>query len=351
MGSIRNETAGDLHDPYGPVHRAGIEGAEIFHQSTEEFFKLVGQRVLAEVARHVRLPRMRLSRIATLWAAAAALIVGVASAQARRTLDRNDPEAQLMDYYAAVMQFTPIGLPDSSGRLEIGGSASLIPSISQADRTAGFGGTKIENTNLCPVYPRLTASKFFGRTGVELGFTPPVTVCGAKASVFALAIGRRFRLGQTWDGYARLSGLSGNIDVSTTCNAAAVADTLDQTCYGGSVSKDKVSPFSAAIELDAAYQGWRRNRLEPYFAAGLRYDAINFDVNYTRDSAQSLADAVAGHALPPLDDHNRLRATITRVHLAVGIAWELSRLIHLGGELYYAPGALMTLRGRAAIAL
>ena len=294
---------------------------------------------------------MRLSRIATLWVGCCALLAGGVSAQARRTLDKGDPEAQLMDYYAAVMQFTPVGLPDSAGRLEIGGSASLIPSISQADRTAGFGGTKIENTNLCPVYPRLTASKFFGRTGVEVGFTPPVTVCGAKANVFALAVGRRFRLGQTWDGYARLSGLTGNIDVSTTCNAAAVADTLDETCYGGSVSKDRVSPFSAAIEFDAAYQGWRRSRLEPYFAAGLRYDAVNFDVNYTRDSAQSLADGAAGHPLPPLDDHNRLRATITRVHLAVGMAWELTRLIHLGGELYYAPGALMTLRGRAAIAL
>ncbi len=294
---------------------------------------------------------MRLSRIATFLVAASAVIVTGAAAQARRTLDRNDPEAQLMDYYAAIMQFTPVGLPDSGGRLEIGGAASLIPSISQEDRTAGFGGTKIENTNLCPVYPRITASKFFGSTGVELGYTPPVTVCGAKANVFALAIGRRFRLGRTWDGYARLSGVSGNIDVSTTCNAAAVADTLDETCYGGSVSKDRVSPFSAAIEFDAAYQGWRHSRLEPYFAAGLRYDAVNFDVNYTRDSAQSIADGVAGHALPPLDDHNRLRATITRVHLAVGIAWELSRFIHLGGELYYAPGALMTLRGRAAVAL
>lgn len=294
---------------------------------------------------------MRLSRIGIAAALAGASLAGGASAQTRRTLDRNDPEALLMGYYAAVLQFTPVGLPDSAGRLEIGGAASFIPTISQSDRTAGFGGTKVENTNLCPVYPRLTASKFFGRTGVELGYTPPVAVCGAKASVIALALGRRFRLGQTWDGYARLSGMTGHIDASTTCNAGAVADTLDETCFGGSVSQDRVAPVSVALEFDAAYQGWRRARLEPYFAVGVRHEQIKFDVNYTRDSAQSLADGAAGHPLPPLTDHNRLQTSLTRVHMAVGMAWDVARRVRFAGELYYAPGALMTIRGRAAVAL
>src|SRR6185295_14843984 len=108
---------------------------------------------------------MRLSRIAlpciALLGAAASL-----PAQTRRVLSRDNPEAQLMGYYAAVMQFTPVGLPNREGRLEIGGAASFIPPVSQEDRLAGFGGTKTENTNLCPVFPRLTAAKGFGRFSV-----------------------------------------------------------------------------------------------------------------------------------------------------------------------------------------
>jgi opacity protein-like surface antigen len=268
------------------------------------------------------------------------------SVPSRRTLASDDPETQLMGYYAAVMQFTPVGLPSKSGSFEIGGAASFIPAISLSDRTAGFGGTKVENTNLCSVFPRITASKGFGRFGVEAGYTPPVSVCGVKATVVGLAIGRRMVLGATWDGYARLSAMSGTVDVSSTCSASAIADPLDETCYGGSISHDKIAPFSGTLEFDAAYQGWRAARLEPYLGAGIRYERVNFDVNYTRDSTQG-----AAVTLPPLDDHNRLRATLTRVHLVAGMAWDVVRHVRIAGELYYAPGALMTIRGRAAVAL
>jgi hypothetical protein len=277
-------------------------------------------------------------------AAAALMAAGThaASAQARRTLSHGDPETQLLGYYAAVMQFTPVGLPARQGRFELGGAATLIPYISEEDRLVGFGGTKRENTNICPVYPRLTASMGFGRTSIEAGFTPPVTVCGAKASVYSVAIGRRVTLGQTWEGLARLSAVSGRVDVAATCNIDATLDSLNQTCFQGHVSTDRVAPLGVALEFAAAWQGWRSKHIEPYFSAGVRYERINFDVNYTRD---------ANLRYPPLDDHNRLRTTLSRVHLAAGAAWDVTSHIRLGGELYYAPGALMTLRGRLAMAL
>jgi len=288
---------------------------------------------------------MRLSRTALV---SGVLLLAASSlpAQARRVLAKGDPEAQLMGYYAAVMQFTPVGLPNREGRLEIGGALSLIPSVSYEDRLVGFGGTKTENTNLCPVFPRLTLSKGFGRFAVEAGYTPPVRVCGAKANVAALAIARRMTLGVTWEGYARVSALSGTVDVSSTCGPDAVATPTDQTCYGGTPSTDRIAPLSLALEFAAAYQGWRGKHLEPYLTVGVRYERINFDVNYVRtDSAGALVN------LPGLEDHNRLRTSLSRVQLAAGMTWDASRLIRIGGEIYYAPGALMTLRGRMALAL
>lgn len=265
---------------------------------------------------------------------------------ARRTVESGAPEAQLMGYYAAVMQFTPVGLPAKAGRIEIGGAATYIPAIPDEDRLAGFGGTKYENTNICKFYPRLTASFGRGRMAIEAGFTPPVEVCGVKASVISLAIGRRMALGQEWEGFARLSGFTGYADVSVTCGPEAVVTALDQTCYGGSLSSDRIAPLGLAFEYAAAYQGWRRSRIEPYLAAGIRYERVNFDVNYTRTVAQG-----AAVGLPALDDHSRYRSNLARVHVAAGAAWDPIRNLRFGTELYYAPGAVMTLRGRVAVAL
>ncbi len=275
-------------------------------------------------------------------AALLAVAFGPLEAQTRRVLGRGDPETQLLGYYAAVMQFTPVGLPAREGRFEIGGAATFIPTISDQDRFAGFGGTKSENTNICPIYPRITASMGFGRTAIEAGFTPPVRVCGAKASVLSVAVGRRMTLGRSWEGYARVSAMSGHVDVSATCNAEAVADPLNQTCFEGTPSRDRVAPLGVALEFAAAWQGWRSKHIEPYVAAGIRYERINFDVNYSRDILKTF---------PALDDHNRLRATLSRIHLAAGAAWDIASHVRLGGEIYYAPGALMTVRGRLAVAL
>ena len=267
---------------------------------------------------------------------------GAAEAQSRRTLGRGEPEAQLLGYYAAVMQFTPVGLPSKDGRLEIGGAVSLIPAVSLEDRTVGFGGTKTEETNFCPVFPRLTASKGFGRTSIEAGITPPVEVCGAKANVLAVAVGRRFTIGRTWDGVVRVSAMSARVDVSATCSEDMVADPQNQTCFEGHVSHDRVAPFGVGLEFLAASRGDGNRKIEPYVSAGIRFERIDFDVNYTRD---------VGHFYPALDDHNRLRTSLSRVHIAVGAAWDVARHVRLGGEVYYAPGALMTLRGRMAIVL
>src|SRR5258708_38637130 len=118
-----------------------------------------GNVKLPEWARHVRLARMALSsRTAAAALALTALSASPLASQVRRTLDRNDPQAQLMGYYATVLQFSPVGLADKDGRLEIGVAGSPVPSPSLSARAGGFGGNQPQGAHQGPVLSRLGAS-------------------------------------------------------------------------------------------------------------------------------------------------------------------------------------------------
>ena len=285
---------------------------------------------------------MPLSRRTLLAAAALLSATAPAVAQGRRTLASDNPEAQLMGYFAAVMQFAPVGLMPAGSRREIGGELTFIPSLSEADRTVGFGGTKLERTNFCPVLPRLRVGASFGRNSVEAGLTPPLRVCGVKATLLSAAFTRRFDLSDTWGAALRVTALAGSLAAAITCSADAVADQADLTCRGGQPSDDRVKPLAFGFDAAISYAGWQRHNLEPYLLAGLRRERVALDVNYTR---------VGTAADPAFDDHERFQATLTRWHAALGASWNYSDRIRLGGEIFYAPGALLTVRGRASLAL
>jgi len=256
-------------------------------------------------------------------------------------LSSGDPQAHLLGFYAATMSFTPVGLPRPG--FAVGGALGVIPSLSLEDRTVGFGGTKAEDANRCPVYPRLTAA-WMARAGfaVEAGYTPAASVCGVEASVVSAAVSHRFSLAPTWDGVARVSLFSGSVEGDLTCSASDTANAANQTCYRGSPSSDKLAPSAYGFDMAFAYRGDGTSRLEPYVLIGFNRETIDFDVNYNRTLTQG---ALVG--LPPLADTNRLRAQLTRVHAGLGAAWVPLRWLALGGELYYEPGALLTLRGSA----
>ncbi len=285
---------------------------------------------------------MPLSSRSAILAAALACVPSLAMAQSRRVLPSGDPRTEIMGYYSAVMLFAPAGLMPAGSRVEVGGDLTFIPPLSLADRTAGFGGLKEEKTNFCPVLPRLRAGASFGRTAVVAGLTPPVTVCGVKATLLSAAVSQRFALSGNWGGAVRASALAGSLAAAITCSAAAIADTTDLTCSGGNLSDDRVKPITFALE-GAITHGDGQGRFEPYLLVGVRRERVDFDVNYTRPLATSRG--------PALDDHERLRATLTRVHAAAGASWSFTPRLRLGGEVFYAPGALFTVRGRASLAL
>ena len=292
------------------------------------------------MAAHVRLPRMSLS---TRSLGAALLLAAGASAACaqRRELASDHPQARLMGYYAAVMQFSPTGLPGALARWEVGAELTYIPSLSAEERRVGFGGTKEEDTNFCPVFPRLRASRAFGAFVVEAGWVPPVRSCGVRAHMFAGAVSRRLILAERWGAGLRAVAHGGTLNAAITCGRDAVADPLDLTCFGGHPSSDNVRPLAFGLDGFLTYGGPRSRRFEPYLLVGVRHERVRFDVNYVRDDLGGL---------PDLNDHERLQTTLTRIHTAVGASWGPAEKIRLGGELFYAPGALITFRGRAAFA-
>lgn len=239
-----------------------------------------------------------------------------------------------MGYYAAVMDFSPAGILNPAGRIELGGEATYIPRLSASDRLVGFGGTKRENTNLCPVLPRLRAAASLGRWSVELGYVPPVRACGVLPHMVSGAVALHVLLAPRWELAARASAHYGRLNAPITCSKGDVADASNPTCLGGQASDDRVTPLTFALDYAVTYGGWRAHRIEPYVLVGVRREQVHFDVHYVN----------AGGLL----DDQRLGTTLTRVHAAVGTAWEATPRVRLGGELYYAPGALLTLRTRAS---
>jgi opacity protein-like surface antigen len=267
------------------------------------------------------------------------LIATPAVAQDRRQLDPSDPQAQLLGYYAAAVNFTPVGLPRPG--FSAGGALGMIPSLSDEEQRVGFGGTKTEDTNRCSVYPRLTGS-WMSNSGfaVEAGYTPGAGACGVEATVLSAALSYRFQVAPLWDAVARVSFVNGSIEGDFTCSEEAVANAADLTCYGGTPSADKMAPRGYGLDLAFA----RRGRFEPYVMIGYARQGVDFDVNYTRTVAQGSAVG-----LPALDDQNRMHVTLTRVHMSLGAGWRVASFLVLGAEAYYEPGALFTGRGSARV--
>lgn len=271
------------------------------------------------------------------WAVLAAALAATpaaapAAAQQRRILASDHPQAQVMGYYAAVMAFTASALPDA--RWDVGGELTFIPSLSDAERRVGFGGTKSEDTNLCPVFPRLRAARAFGAAGVELGWTPPVPACGVTASIVSAAGSWRVPVSPAFQLGFRAHVLAGSLAAAITCGAEAVADPSDQVCFQGAVSEDRVRPLTVGADLLLVHSGPHHPGLTLYAALGVRRERMRFDVNFANPSIA-------------FEDHERLESSFTRAHAALGGTLALTGRLGLGGELFWAPGALTTMRGRA----
>jgi hypothetical protein len=94
------------------------------------------------------------------------------------------PEAWAMAYLGSTTLFTGFATPRrrATGDWQLGAELSQVPHVSTARRRVGFNGTKLEDVNKTPVFGRLRF--WFGLPGdvsVELGWSPSLTIGGARA--------------------------------------------------------------------------------------------------------------------------------------------------------------------------
>ena len=199
-----------------------------------------------------------------------------------------------------------------------------MPQMSDEERRIGFNGTKLEDVNKTSFFGRIRGSVGLGKgLALELGYTPPIEMGGAKPNILALALGGGFELAPTWRLGVRGYGQIGKIEADITCSAeeAAAGDDLQANPFqcvepSEDVSKQKV----VGLELVA---GYGNARFKPYVGVGLNYMDLEFDVN-------------ALYAGGLVDDHNVQLTSGTTVSATAGLTFQASARWRVTAEVFYS---------------
>lgn len=251
-----------------------------------------------------------------------------------------------MAFYSAVLAFSPAGQVEQPipGSVVAAIELSFVPPLDASQRSAGYD--KPEATNLAPVFPRprIRIGFPFG-VGLEASWLPPVRVFGVTANLAALAVTLPAgRIGDQLQISGRLSGMRGRVTGPITCNAdIAEEGSADLRTYYRTVCRDKDSkdyfePRHLSMELLATRP---LGTLRPYAAVGARLDAgTRFDIGVAR------AD---GTYRDP--DHPVLELRAVRPQFMLGATWRGLHLANVSGELFYAPGSVLTGRGLVSVRL
>jgi opacity protein-like surface antigen len=243
------------------------------------------------------------------------------------TLDFDRPESWGMKYYVSLALLTSMGVPEkrAAGSVDLGFEGSYVPQMNDDERRIGFNGTKLEDVNKTPFFGRIRGSLGLGRgLALELGYTPPLEVGGAKPNILALALGRSFDLSPTWRLGVRGYGQIGTIEADITCSADEVAagDDVQQNPFQCvEPSQDESRHKLIGLELVAGRGG--DSRFKPYVGLGLSYMDLEFQVN-----------ALYSDGL--VEDHNLQLTSGTTVSASAGLTFEANERWRVTAELFYA---------------
>ena len=249
-----------------------------------------------------------------------------------------------MAFYSAVLAFSPVGqIRAAPGSITVAMELSYVPSLTTAQRSAGYD--KPEATNLAPVFPRPRVRFGLpGGVGIEGSWLPPVQVFGVTANLGAVALTAPLFKPGRYDITARASGMIGRVTGPITCNAdIAAGGSLDLRTYYRTVCRDRNSrdhfePRHVSGEL-IVQRG--RGAFQSYAGAGVRLDAgTRFDIGVAR------AD---GTYRDP--DHPVLELRALRPHFLIGGTWRAFARGTMAGEMFHAPGSVLTVRALASVQL
>lgn len=263
----------------------------------------------------------------------AALAAAAAPARAQfvvaetETLDFDRPESWGMKYYASLALLTSMGVPErrAAGQVDLGFEGAYVPQMSDEERRIGFNGTKLEDVNKTKFFGRIRGSVGLGNGfALELGYTPPIEVGGAKPNILALGLSRPFQLSRAWRLGVRGYGQIGKIEADITCSADEVAagdDVQANPFQCVEPSEDESHQRVLGLELVAGYD--KGSRFKPYAGLGVNYMDLEFHVN-------------ALYADGLVEDHNVQLTTGTTVSATLGLTWAASERWRVSGELFYS---------------
>jgi hypothetical protein len=249
-------------------------------------------------------------------------------------------EAKLLAYYAAPLAFSPSGMLEriAPGSVRAGLELTYIPRPDDAlRRTSKCFLPKDENSQLSSFVPRprlavgLPAGLFLEGT-----YLPPVTVADATPNMTSLALGIVRQLSDllaiVFRGHTTLGRVRGPI----TCPEEALQRTdPTRACYGDRKSNDTYRPNIVGGEAAALWNG--QGGFSAYLSAGLARLRPRFQVGFQ--------PANTGF------DSTRVETNLSRLSLALGGRYRLSRRLGATGELYSVPKDVTTLRLGASVTL
>jgi len=241
--------------------------------------------------------------------------------------DFSRPESWAMKYFASVNVLTGFGSPEAAraGAIDVGVEIDWVPTLSDAQRTVGFVGTKKEDLNKTSVFirPRLT----FGlpsKLSLTLTYLPPIQAFGVKPHLFGGSIGRPFYEAERWRLGLRAYGQLGTIEGDFTCDDDTVAagDDPDRNPFQcEAVSEDEYRLRSVGVEWTAAWRSDPSSKLEPYVGLAVNYLDTEFAVN-ARYAGQI--------------DRTVLLTDGFTISFTGGLGYAISDRFHLSGEVFYS---------------
>lgn len=297
---------------------------------------------------------------------ATVLAAGALQAQNRvvEKYDWSDPEGRLMGYYSAAIAFSPVGVvpggPAWSGA--VGVELSYIPPLSRAQRTGGF--QKTESTNLAPVLPRPRAALTLpGGATLEASWVPPVKAFGVTANLVSGALAVPVGAVRGVALAARVNGSTGRVTGPITCNddvrdtGSGGQDYFRYVCHNRE-SEDRFEPRALGAELVASSRAARGRAVLPYAGLGVRTERNRFDVGVICNAPGPVLDGQENTSLycGPTGSrdpyHPILETSMTRGYGFAGATWLAPAGVGrtaLSGELFYAPGSLLTGRMQVSV--
>lgn len=255
-----------------------------------------------------------------------------AAAQTQPVKDRVEhlnfdrPEAWALSWFTSTTALSGLDthVTEPAGTIILGLEATLLPTLSTAQRRVGFNGKAVQDLNKAPVFlrPRVTIG-LPGRLSLIAAATPPIRSFDVTPRLFALGVEWAMFDGHDWRVAVRGHGQVGTVTGAFVCPAdvlAFPAGSTNNSTGCEAESADVATLRYGGVTLMAA----RRlgHGITPHAAAGVNVIDGVFQLN-----AQAFGKL----------DRTRLETHGTTLTFSTGVAIPLTSRLSLVADALYSP--------------